>query len=180
MLAYCPHISQGCCLNSLTQMATATTRQSRLSLDTISVALKDDSMEHIRFLQRLNLLASDMVCSCGTQMNLGQKSDLTDGHIFRCSSCKTTKSVRYGSFFTKSKLRLSQWIIVIYCWVRQYPVTKACEESRASRKAAIDIFQWLREVCSTRLMQQPIKLGGQGKVVQIDESLFKHKPKVNN
>ena len=76
-------------------MATATTRQSRLSLDTISVALKDDSMEHIRFLQRLNLLASDMVCSCGTQMNLGQKSDLTDGHIFRCSSCKTTKSVRY-------------------------------------------------------------------------------------
>ena len=161
-------------------MATATTRQSRLSLDTISVTLKDDSMEHIQFLQRLNLLASDMVCSCGTQMNLGQKSDLTDGHIFRCSSCKTTKSVRYGSFFTKSKLRLSQWIIVIYCWVRQYPVTKACEESRASRKATIDIFQWLREVCSTRLMQQPIKLGGQGKVVQIDESLFKHKPKVNN
>ena len=62
---------------------------------------------------------------------------------------------------------------MIYCWVRQYPVTKACEESRASRKATIDIFQWLREVCSTRLMQQPIKLGGQGKVVQIDESLFK-------
>ena len=69
---------------------------------------------------------------------------------------------------------------MIYCWVRQYPVTKACEESRASRKATIDIFQWLREVCSTRLMQQPIKLGGQAKVVQIDESLFKHKPKVNN
>ena len=114
-LPYCPHISQGCC-------------QSRLSLDTISVALKDDSMEHIRFLQRLNLLALDVTCSCGVQMSLGQKSDLTDGHIFRCSSCKTTKTVRRGSFFTKSKLRLSQWIIVIYCWVRQYPVTKACEE----------------------------------------------------
>ena len=140
VLAYCPHISQSCCLNSLTQMATATTRQSRLSLDTISVALKDDSMEHIQFLQRLNLLASDMTCSCGVQMSLGQKSDLTDGHNFRCSSCKTTKSVRHGRFFTKGKLRLSKWIIVIYCWVRQYPVTKACEESRASHKATIDIF----------------------------------------
>ena len=39
-------------------------------------------------------------------------------------------------------------------------------------------YQWLREVCSTKLLGLNIKLGGQGQVVQIDESLFRHKPKV--
>ena len=157
-----------------------TPRPNRLSIDIISVAFRHNSIEHISFLQRKGLLAISITCSCGTQMALGEKSDLSDGHIFRCSSCKTTKSVRHGSFFSKSKLKLSQWIIIIYWWVRQYPVSKAAEESGASRKVTIDIYQWLREVCSTRLLQQRIQLGGPQKIVQIDESLFKHKPKVRH
>lgn len=44
--------------------------------------------------------------------------------------------------------------------------------------SAINVYQWLREVCTTTLLQQPIKLGGQGVVVQIDELMFKHQPKV--
>ena len=39
-------------------------------------------------------------------------------------------------------------------------------------------MQWLREVCSTKLTSQNIQLGGPGHIVQIDESLFRHKPKV--
>ncbi len=39
--------------------------------------------------------------------------------------------------------------------------------------------QWLREVCSTTLLQTQVVLGGPGIVVQIDESLFRHKPKVS-
>ena len=38
-----------------------------------------------------------------------------------------------------------------------------------------DIYQWLREVCSPKLI-----VGGFGVIVQTDESLFRHKPKVNN
>ena len=34
-------------------------------------------------------------------------------------------------------------------------------------------------LCTTKLLSMLIKLGGPGKVVQIDENLFKHKPKVN-
>ena len=53
------------------------------------------------------------------------------------------------------------------------------EEADVDRRTAIDIYQWLREVCSTKLLSSPIVLGGPGVVVQIDESLFQHKPKVN-
>ena len=64
--------------------------------------------------------------------------------------------------------------------MREYPVTDAAEEARVGRDTAIDAYQWFREVCSTELLQNPIRLGGPGKVVQIDESLFRHKPKVKH
>ena len=46
---------------------------------------------------------------------------------------------------------------------------------------AVQCYQYLRDICSWRLMNvdSPLLLGGQGVVVQIDESLFRHKPKVN-
>ena len=67
-------------------------------------------------------------------------------------------------------------MILLHYWVRQYPVTDAAEEAEVTKHTAIDVYQWLREVCSAKL--QPIQLGGAGIVVQIDESLFRHKPKV--
>ena len=52
------------------------------------------------------------------------------------------------------------------------------EEAEISSRVAIDINQWLREVCTAKLLQIQIILGGPGVVVQISESLFRHKPKV--
>jgi len=51
-------------------------------------------------------------------------------------------------------------------------------EAEVDRRTAIDIYQWLWEVCSTKLLSNPIILGDPGVVVQIDESFFWHKPKV--
>ena len=52
------------------------------------------------------------------------------------------------------------------------------EEAQVTAKTAVDVYQWLREVCATTLLQTPIMLGGPSRMVQIDESLFTHKPKV--
>ena len=44
----------------------------------------------------------------------------------------------------------------------------------------MQIYQYFRDICSWKLLQDaPLKLGGPGVIVQIDESLFRHKPKVN-
>ena len=88
-------------------------------------------------------------------------------------------TLRAGSFFDKSKLQLQAWLLLLYWWVKEYPVGDAAEEAKVSRVSAINVYQWLREVCSTKLLQIPTILGGQGTVVQIDESLFRHKPKVS-
>ena len=57
-------------------------------------------------------------------------------------------------------------------------MTDAMEQAEVDTRTAVDVYQWLREVCTTKLLQTPIILGGPGIIVQIDESLFRHKPKV--
>ena len=58
-------------------------------------------------------------------------------------------------------------------------MTKAMEEAGVSKTLAIDVYQWLRDICSEKLLSMTIKLGGPGTIVQVDKSLFRHTPKVN-
>ena len=81
-------------------------------------------------------------------------------------------------FSKKSRLSLQKWLLLIHYWARNYPVTDSAEETKVDAGTAVDVFQWFREVCTTKLLQTPIVLGGAGIVVEIDESLFRHKPKV--
>ena len=148
-----------------------------LSILELGPVIFGDTDSLIQYLQGKQLIASNKSCSCGAEMRLGNKADVSDGKVFRCPSCKRVKSLRAGSFFDKSRLSLQKWIVLLYWWVREYPVTDAAEEAQVGRDTAINVYQWLREVCSTRLLSIDIKLGGQGKVVQIDESLFRHKVK---
>ena len=153
---------------------------STLSILDVTPYIFGNTEQQIAFLQQRGLLATSMTCgSCSGPMALGQKRDISDSCMFRCSTCKTTKSLRTGSFFSKSKLPLNKWLVLLYWWIRQYPVGDAAEEAKVSRETAINVYQWLREVCSSRLLANPIVLGGAGKTVQIDESLFRHKPKVS-
>ena len=57
-------------------------------------------------------------------------------------------------------------------------MTDAAENAEVNKETAIDVYQWLRETCSTTLVNTDIVLGGNGVIVEVDESLFRHKPKV--
>ena len=113
---------------------------------------------------------------CGIQER--SQKDVSDQYSWWCPQCKGRKTIRTGSFFEKSKLSLNRLLFIIHFWSRQLPVTDAELQLEISRSTAIDIYQWFREVCSTKLLATPIVLGGPGTVVEIDESLFNHKPKV--
>ena len=79
---------------------------------------------------------------------------------------------------SQSRLPLKKWLLLVHFWLRQFPVTTAVLDADISKSTAIDVYQWFREVCSTTLLNTPIVLGGNGVIVEIDESLFTHKPKV--
>ena len=100
-----------------------------------------------------------------------QRNDISDGFRWRCQRCKTSKSIRDGSFFAKSKLSLQKWLILIFWWSQQYPVKDAQRVAEVDKGTAVDVYRWLREICTTKLLPMPMILGGPGVVVQIDEYL---------
>ena len=40
------------------------------------------------------------------------RSDVSDGVSWWCRGCKGRKSIRDGSFFTKSRLTIQQWLVL--------------------------------------------------------------------
>ena len=129
----------------------------------------------VDYLQQKGLLAAQKQCGCGAAMCISPRSDVSDGCRFRCPDCHKCISIRDESFFSKSRITLQKWLVLMYWWARDYPVTAAAEEAEVTEATACAVYQWLREVCTTKLLQTPIQLGGPGIVVQIDESLFRHK-----
>ena len=97
-----------------------------------------------------------------------ERSDCSDSVSWYCPQCYTRKSIQDGSFFFKSQPSLQKLLLIMDLWARQYSVTDAMEEAVVDRRTAIDIYQWLREVCTTKLSSSPIILGGHGVVVKID------------
>ena len=93
------------------------------------------------------------------------RNDISDAYSWWCKLCKTRKSIREGSFFSKSKVTLQKWLLLLYLWTRAYPVSDASEEAKIHIGTGIDIYQWLREVCSARPLNSPIILGGPNTVL---------------
>ena len=150
-----------------------------MSILQIGPVIFSETDKLIQYLQTKGLLSSQKMChACGTAMQLSPRSDVSDGVRFRCPACHKCTSIRDSSLFSKSRMPLKEWLVLIYWWSRNYPVTDAASEAEVSEASACAVYKWLREVCTTRLLQSPIRLGGPGTVVQIDESLFRHKPKV--
>ena len=67
---------------------------------------------------------------------------------------------------------------MIYLWANGHGVIEAHKEAKIGKKMGINIYQWCRDICSWSLIGTPIWLGGQGAIVQIDESSFTHQGKV--
>ena len=51
------------------------------------------------------------------------------------------------------------------------------EECEVDKNNFCNVYRWFWEVCSTKLLQTPITLGGPGSVVQVGKLIFFHSPK---
>ena len=127
------------------------------------------------FLANRGLLAARHGCSCGNEMVLrNNKSD--DGYHWECpvNHCRKRRSIRAGSFFEDSKISLHHWLYIIFLWSIDETNRKVSLLTGLSLRTVVTVLQRLRDICSLK-----IKLGGRGKTVEIDESMFGHKRKYN-
>ena len=74
---------------------------------------------------------------------------------------------------------LGSIVYMVYSWATGRAVGEATKDVKIGTKMGINIYQWCRDMCSWKLINgPPIMLGGQGAIVQIDESVFTHQGKV--
>ena len=77
-------------------------------------------------------------------------------------------------FFERTKIPLQKFLLLIYWWVQQYPVPQAGSESEVEKGTAVNAYQWLRKICSWRVINHDGMSSGpvHTNVMQVDKSCF--------
>lgn len=139
----------------------------------------------IAIMRHKGLLRVSQAClHCETQMDTRARSDVIDDMCWvcnntSCKSCLTTLSIRTGSFFKSMRLSLSDIFTVIILWSVNKQVKDIVSDYGISHDSVMRIFQKLRELIMKDLQADPIRLGGNGIICQIDETLLVHKVKAH-
>ena len=133
------------------------------------------------FLVNRGLVAARRECDCGQEMVLRERPNTQDGYHWECSvhQCRKRRSIRAGSFFENSKIPLTHWLYVIFLWSIEVRSKKVAMLTGLSLRTVTRALQEIRNICSLKILYGHIKLGGRGKTVEIDESMFGHKRKYN-
>lgn len=129
----------------------------------------------LAFVQEMGLIQTNTICSsCGGSMTLIACNTTSFPFRWRCSyPCRKEKSIRANTFFEKSKLLVDEILFFIYYWAyEECSFKKIKRELKWQSEAITNWKSYLREVCSLKLQDENEMLGGEGHVVQIDESLF--------
>lgn len=130
----------------------------------------------LRWCMEVGLLERQMLCSCfgAPRMKLYEK----DG-LWRCgrAGCRKTKSVRANSVFAGSRLPIRRVLRMLCCWCSQQPVTVAAEAAGVSKRTAVPWYERFRSICAKAMASTEMSVGGQGHVVEIDETSLKKKSK---
>ena len=136
-----------------------------------------ESLVHWLFQLGLILDLSGMWCKFCDKGRFGLRKDSsfsTDQCCWRCShkTCGKKVSIRQGSWFSNSNLTLETIGLLTYFWVYRTEQEFVKHELGISHTTIVDWYNFSREVCISILENFSQKIGGPGKIIEIDESKF--------
>lgn len=125
-------------------------------------------------LRDVNLLGRAYRCSGCGQLMRERVSRVSDGIMFECSkrTCRRSKSIRADSFFEKSRLTLCECMLFLHLWSKNYPEKLICDDFTFSNKTVVDWARFCRDLCVYEFENASSIIGGQGRVVEIDETVI--------
>lgn len=142
------------------------------------LAITVDEESTVNYLREERLLASTMRCpKCRELMPLVKVPEniTSDQEIFKCSkrNCRKIRSIRHRSFFSKSKLKLSEAILLMHLWAKKYSQNLIIDDFDFAKQTVTDWARFCRDLCVERFdRMNHTMIGGPGKIVEIDESLL--------
>ena len=146
----------------------------------ITPLLVKENLPVINWLKEIFLIPMERNCvNCNQNLQWTERKDLKDGYVWscrtkNCSQYKQKISIRKGTIFANSNLSLQTWVHLIYCWCSEFSEKQTVDLTNVSRRTVQEIFSGFRLACTTFFKENPVRLGGPGVIVQIDESCFSH------
>ncbi|CAG8808078.1 19763_t:CDS:2 [Gigaspora margarita] len=136
-----------------------------------------DTEQAVRFFEELGIFPLLRYCKkCGSSMRKTNDKSRKDKKKWVCTSmtaCGHVNTLRSGTWLEKAKLSFEQIAKIMFCWSHKLPQQFAVNESGASARTMVDWYNFCRDICEVVLMNQEYKkIGGEGKIVEIDESKF--------
>ena len=111
-------------------------------------------------------------------MSLIKDSKASDRHRWYCRIKTGPKkhehklSFRTGTFFEKSNMTIEEILQILYLWVHGHSQKNIQHVVGISSSTDVDWASICRGVCEVSVMRNSEKIGGQGIMVEIDESKF--------
>lgn len=136
----------------------------------------------LQWCARRRLIRNTMTCgACNRLCTLNRYNEGVDGRRWACNGCGCRKSVRVGSFFERSHLRIEQIVILVYCWCCDMPQSQMAREADVAHlDTVIDWCNFMREECEVWIQRNAQEIGGMDGngapiIVEIDETKFFHR-----
>lgn len=125
-----------------------------------------DEERCVDFLIKNKILATREQCSlCKKPFHLQKHQGL-----WRCGKCKTSISIRKDSFFADHKISFSKILLIGYLWLTKVPTTSIITMTGCSSKTICNFQNHFRQLITDTLEPQDDIIGGEGIVVEIDET----------
>jgi transposase-like protein len=129
----------------------------------------------LAYLNQIGLIDynKDWRCARGHKLEI-KPANNSDGWWWRCNAkgCQKSKSIRTGTFFFENRIKLWEVLLIIFNFAFEFLNTTTNQLVGVSSNTIMHYKRRLRLIILSQLQKQNIKLGGVGKVVEIDESLF--------
>ena len=96
------------------------------------------------------------------------------GLRLRCTNkqCRKSVSCLKGTFFAKNRLCVSDTLLLGYMWLTSMSYTTVLAQTTHGSDTIVNYFRLFRELVAGALNEEDWKIGGEGVVVEVDESKF--------
>lgn len=148
-----------------------------------------DKSSQLKKLQEWGLILEDGLfpCpSCKGAMQISPDASRQDGFYWRCINanvnslkmkkkavpCRQRISIRSKTFFEGSHLEIWQILGFVVGWVHNVDSAFNCINVDICKQTAVDWSSFCREVVYNAFVEHGEPIGGEGKIVEIDESKF--------
>ncbi|KAF0990052.1 hypothetical protein HZS_1555 [Henneguya salminicola] len=105
----------------------------------------------LQYLRDQGLISISQRCpKCPNQMILrkvsDEKSSYGEEYVCYKRTCRTSRSIRHGAFFSSSKLELNQIVLLLHLWSKIYPPEIIMEDFEFSKQTITDWSRFCRDL----------------------------------